>query len=664
MTTTVTGGIRNSLRSISELRALDPAFDGRQCEVSGGGVFRWDASSTYTDDGVSCIAVTGVATGRWLLYKQPDGSIKTWTKQSIILPLQRMTAGEVASMGNAKKSRIRLEAQSGTMKSQHTFSSAGTGDLEVYFYGEFFDTPAYNLSGLHVYVMHADTITGTGGVTLTGTVTRVSPTVVKCVVTAAQITKAFLQVRIATTNTEWAVIDEIVATRNGSVICRSLYNLIPDGSEWASGVKTGTLTDGTVSIAYSLAVQELSHFQSSYSAEVSNCGSDSILTPPYKITVFRSMYNSNPIGTMILHPGNHTFYRAAFGIGMTDNLSIIAPFGRASLLGGIELKTSSWVQTQSAPHYAYSAPYDWDSNHDSAIRAGTKQPFFSVRVPKNIEESSQIYELTPVASAAAVLSNPFSVYYDHATKTAHFSFGAVSYPVYVYVTESDAIINMGSTQRNFNAFNVDFIAAKDSVLRLIPSTYTAFRNNGKFVAIYNCGFYASSFGNGVSIDNIDSELVDCAAESNGNDGINMHTAGMSYIKGGRSWCNNKDGMSHHESTVAWVEDFSARYNGAGSFTPAYGATVYHKNCESVSPKTMGENAYSGQIVVLAGQGGDTTAWFDGCYHHRNGNTKTPYYVSSQAAGDVASIIIANSRANEDIDQIVTTSGDDVSVTLL
>lgn len=57
MTTTVTGGMRNSLRSILELRDLEPAFDGQQVNVGefwpgtllGGGAFVWDATRSKTE---------------------------------------------------------------------------------------------------------------------------------------------------------------------------------------------------------------------------------------------------------------------------------------------------------------------------------------------------------------------------------------------------------------------------------------------------------------------------------------------------------------------------------------------------------------------------------------------------------------------------------------
>lgn len=55
--TTVTGAMRNSLRSISELRALEPAFDGQRVNVGefwpgtflGGGALVWDATRSKTE---------------------------------------------------------------------------------------------------------------------------------------------------------------------------------------------------------------------------------------------------------------------------------------------------------------------------------------------------------------------------------------------------------------------------------------------------------------------------------------------------------------------------------------------------------------------------------------------------------------------------------------
>jgi len=66
--TSVTGGMRQSLRNISELRALEPAFDGQQVEIAGhtvagigGGVFYADFSDTTTadDNGVTIVTVSG-----------------------------------------------------------------------------------------------------------------------------------------------------------------------------------------------------------------------------------------------------------------------------------------------------------------------------------------------------------------------------------------------------------------------------------------------------------------------------------------------------------------------------------------------------------------------------------------------------------------------------
>lgn len=66
--------------SVADLRLLEATFDGQQVSLTsyydgwastirgpqGGGVFVWDAGNTAVDDGGAVIAVTGVATGRWV----------------------------------------------------------------------------------------------------------------------------------------------------------------------------------------------------------------------------------------------------------------------------------------------------------------------------------------------------------------------------------------------------------------------------------------------------------------------------------------------------------------------------------------------------------------------------------------------------------------------
>jgi len=52
MTTTVTGAMRNSLRSISELSTVEPEFDGQQAELLGhtvAGIGGGNATLTSTD---------------------------------------------------------------------------------------------------------------------------------------------------------------------------------------------------------------------------------------------------------------------------------------------------------------------------------------------------------------------------------------------------------------------------------------------------------------------------------------------------------------------------------------------------------------------------------------------------------------------------------------
>lgn len=70
-----------SIDSIATLRTVAGQFDGQQASLSsyyasgntGGGVFVWDAASTAADDGGVTIAVTGVATGRWV--RQLEGFV-------------------------------------------------------------------------------------------------------------------------------------------------------------------------------------------------------------------------------------------------------------------------------------------------------------------------------------------------------------------------------------------------------------------------------------------------------------------------------------------------------------------------------------------------------------------------------------------------------------
>ena len=60
--------------SVEALRDLSGRYDGQQISLTsyyaggttGGGFFKWDAASTAADDGGLVIAVTGVATGRWV----------------------------------------------------------------------------------------------------------------------------------------------------------------------------------------------------------------------------------------------------------------------------------------------------------------------------------------------------------------------------------------------------------------------------------------------------------------------------------------------------------------------------------------------------------------------------------------------------------------------
>lgn len=319
---------------------------------------------------------------------------------------------------------------------------------------------------------------------------------------------------------------------------------------------------------------------------------------------------------------------------------IWAPNG-ATICGGVEMKTSSWIQMENPNRFTYYCKYDASTNPDSAIRNGTKQPFVYVEMQTSSMESSFTRELKNVSGINAVKDTDFSYYFDHSNGNLYFSWNKENQNAYLYVCESDSVFyNDGNF--NVNIWGINAKAVKVNCFDFRNATYINSEFGGPIAKLYDCNASVAFSGNGFSTNNYDCVLYNCNGKSVGNDGAGFHNNGVSYIIGGSYSNNSDDGISHHENCVGYVIGSHLKYNGAGNSTPAFGAKVYHWDVVSRKAKITKTKPYAGTLACISGQDFDKT---EAVYF--NCDTDNGYFAESQQNGTIA-ILHAYNRSGENI----------------
>jgi hypothetical protein len=472
-------------------------------------------------------------------------------------------------------------------------------------------------------------------------------------VDVSQLDKSFYaaSIRLNANSNEKMTVKGVKVYQGGKLLAVPNLKLIAPSERWQATYRNVNFVDGFTDHAIRLQLSGVnSTFISPEAIDVSPKGSESFNHPPYSFKFMKT----NVYTESLFHPrtirmmaGEYQLYRDDTALNQASDLNIISVGGKSIIMCGVALPTSLWTLEQTSPRYVYSAPYNWDTNFDDDIRLGTKQPFLTREVPSTKRGSVYKYLMGNVQSAQEVVNADYSYWYDYENKRIHFSFDAGNDNCLLYVAEADRGFNMGLTAYNLNSYNVDIVAAKGDCWRMQPDNYVRRADGGKYVAMSSSGGIASLSENGIRVDNIDHQIIDGQGMSNGNDGFNMHLGGNSWISGEatKSWCNADDGVSHHDQQFGHIEKISLRYNGAGISTPAFGATVYHKDVEGITPE-FGLNPskqYSGRFATISGQGQNTTAWFDGCYKDNYHQDFESYYVNAQQEGTEAKAYVIRAR---------------------
>ncbi|MEY0837335.1 hypothetical protein AB7238_14000 [Providencia alcalifaciens] len=377
---------------------------------------------------------------------------------------------------------------------------------------------------------------------------------------------------------------------------------------------------------------------------ISMRGGNSFLSEVMSLSKAYAYYSSARAGiNRFMFVDNGTYYqhlRQRQWI-IRGDCDIWAPNG-VTILGGVEMKTGSWVQVENPNRSTHYCLYDVSTNPDSAIRNGTKQPFVYVEMQPRSIESAFTRELKNVSSIDAVKNTDFSYYFDHESGRLYFSWNKANQNAYVYVCESDSVLySEGSF--NVNIWGVTAKAAKVNDFDFRSATYSSSEFGGPIAKLYDCNASVAVAGNGFSVNNYDCVLYNCNGKSVGNDGAGFHNAGVSWIVGGSYSNNSDDGISHHENCVGYVIGSHLKYNGAGNSTPAFGAKVYHWDVVSRKATVTKTKPYAGTLACISGQDfNKTEAYYFTC------DTDNGYFAESQQTGTTATLY-AISRAGSNVE---------------
>lgn len=495
--------------------------------------------------------------------------------------------------------------------------------------------------------------------------------VIESVVTPVSKSFISIDIRYESTADYPAQVYSIEAFQGGKCIGKTLFERMPAKYNWDEGVSSlyKTITGIGMDHATATTIYGDSDFISPSMYDcVSGGDDDDIKSVKWSLELNRKWQEQvDEMDKWKFDEGKHYTYRRYQVLNLFRESYLMG--NNSTLLGGRELV--DWTDEGNNGFQVWSAAYDWDTSPESAIRAGTKQPFVSVLTRETFgtadeTKSMRDFKLTNVSSIAEVESNDFSYFYDYANKRVYWSFGQInSYPIaYPYVCEVDN--NIKSITGLF-AYGINAIASKTDDWRIAPSSYNVARYSG----LYNCKGGVSAGGSGAfSIDNMDGELIQCYATSHLNDGFNFHGVGTTLLDNCDALRNGDDGVSHHDNCVGYIVDSRMHYNYAACSVPAFGAFVWHKNCSGLPADNLSTKDYSGTFACISNDDGNAWAWYDNCYTSTRDIAPSHYYLSAQSASASAKMYVNQPRPqnqnntfaiNDDNDNVlVVTNGYDYS----
>jgi hypothetical protein len=447
-----------------------------------------------------------------------------------------------------------------------------------------------------------------------------------------------------------------------NVLTKSEFNLI----------STDTDRDGVINITDGLSfAQNITIFGQGNRVvgnnviNVSVDGSDVIHKPPYSFDFWRnvlevSSFASRLANKVVFGKGDYYRYRNTNFLSIPRDLTLIGN-DKVRFLAGKEIPASNWESiAASAGVVAYKAPYDVSSNPDSAIRAGTKQPFVSSVLREDSPNSIKPYQQQRVNSVSEVTATPFRSYFDGTD--LYFSFSSsVDTPDLVAVAECDngLVFSNPLSPKNVNMVNIEVLYPKVKCYSLTPSTYQSRKTGGKFLSFHKCAAIGSYTNAGFGNDRIDQEQIDCYTDCTHSDGYNYHFGGESLIVNSTSKSSGDDSMSHHETCVGEVNGFKSLHPAAAHSVPAFGASVVHYDCSGIAAVygLSGKN-YQSSWASLAGQDSNSYAEYNRC---KTVGAGFDYSCTSQQVGQESTLVINSPITQEPINIDLTGDPNDINV---
>ncbi|MEY0240151.1 hypothetical protein AB7W17_03180 [Providencia rettgeri] len=543
-----------------------------------------------------------------------------------------------------------------------------TDDIDVYIHGELASQINTTQDATHIIYGMCNDLDRNGFGSTTAGITIVSQSDDKVHIRLAisSLTKDYLafSYRNQPNSTLTQKVFKMVIKQSGAVIARTHFDFIGGSDKWAPpGVSTKNINFNNEFVQRLQIDRNVSRLKSSGILKISPDGADR-----YKGDTFSLKFTYNVIRPSFMNfirevqvmAGEYKEGGISQAFFINSPTRIISIGGYADIYLGQYPSTSDWVQIQSSPRYTFSAPYDWESSPDPAIRAGTKQPYVGVEVPRWKTKSMRDYALKQVGSKALVLATDFSYWYDWENKTVYWSFGEVNDTAYIFISEADYGLNVASSVV-CTMSGVRFYGSKDNPVRCYAGSYLSFNRGGGLLSLHNCEVHGSYTGNGFATSNIDSELINCKSFSVNNDGFNAHNAGIMNIVGGGAYHSGDDGASPHENCIMYMQDVDVHYSFAGNVTVAFGAAAFCYRLSSIAADNLSTKPYSGTLSVISGQGAGATAYFLDCYTDTRGIAPSEYYAQSQEAGKKATINISRRRRGNIDDEGVIGSSDTIII---
>lgn len=232
------------------------------------------------------------------------------------------------------------------------------------------------------------------------------------------------------------------------------------------------------------------------------------------------------------------------------------------------------------------------------IQTSSSRPSYYVTLwVSDVDDERNDIKLTPVLSLANCQNTNNSFYYDG---------------IDIYINDGTSFTNkryilsindLVSTGLSFNTNNVtlDNISFRYAWGRNIQTSLNSLITCNLIAR--NCDFGNSSASDGISLDYSNSNLYNCNAYKNRNDGFNIHSFGTSHFYNCNGYYNEDDGISHHDGTTGYIEGGEWYNNGKGGISsPTYGSLInitgaYSHDNNQYGILVAADNPVNGNILI-------------------------------------------------------------------